>query len=72
MELDTNMSLKAFHIFFIVISILFSLGFAYWSYNMMNKSTDSSYLYYFILSLLLVIGLVFYGINFLKKLKNIQ
>jgi hypothetical protein len=59
------MSLKAFHILFIVLSILLSVGCAVWAFAngpMVAFGTGSS---------VVALALIIYGINFLKKARRI-
>ena len=67
------MSLKAFHIVFIVSSGLLALGLAVWLlHRYLSATGQSSDLVYGILCLLSAVGLVVYGRYFLKKLKEIS
>ena len=67
------MSLKAFHVVFIVASILLSAGFAAWSLaNYFSPAGLKSDLWIGIGSGTVALGLVGYGIYFLKKLKNVS
>ena len=66
------MSLKAFHILFIIFSILLAFGFGVWEIAGFSKSDDISQLVVGIISFLIGIGLVVYGIRFLRKLKNVS
>lgn len=67
------MSLKAFHVVFIVASILLALGFAGWS--LVTYFTAQGGIWYLIAgvgSVATAVGLVFYERYFLKKLKNVS
>ena len=67
------MSLKAFHVVFIVLSILLAGGFAAWS--LMNYAAPGgvkSDLWVGIGSGVAGLALVGYGIYFLKKLKHVS
>lgn len=66
------MSLKAFHIFFIVISIVLTLGFAVWLFESYSRSGNAILVAGGILSILIAIGLAVYGLRFLKKLKHVS
>jgi hypothetical protein len=66
------MSLKAFHIFFITLSVLLMFGFAVWTFQSYTESGGSLMLVGSLLSMLAGVGLIIYGINFLKKLKNVS
>lgn len=68
-----TMSLKAFHVVFIVASILLTAGFAAWSLaNYLSPAGVKSDLWICIGSGTAALGLVGYGIYFLKKLKNVS
>lgn len=61
------MSLKAFHIFFIIISTIVAFGFGVWVFMQENG-------YHFgfgILSLLAGVSLIIYGIKVFKKFKEL-
>jgi hypothetical protein len=67
------MSLKAFHLVFIVASILLALGFAAWS--LVNYFSPGGGLRDLLVGLgaaTVAVGLVFYERYFLKKLKNVS
>ena len=64
------MSLKFFHMVFIVISILLAFFFGFWSLQGFYAG-ESVYLYYAVGSFLSGIILVFYGNSVLRKLKNV-
>jgi hypothetical protein len=59
------MSLKAFHIFFIALSILLSAGCAVWGFVMgVHPAFGISFS-------LVALALIIYGVSFLKKSKGI-
>jgi len=64
------MSLKAFHVVFISIAILFSLGFGIWAVNAFERTGDASDLWMGIGSFVGCVVLIVYFRWFLKKLKN--
>jgi len=67
------MSLKAFHIVFIVASLLLCLGFAGWAFdNYFEGDRARADLVYGIASLFAAAGLLVYGKYFLRKLKHIS
>ena len=67
------MSLKAFHLVFIVASILLAIGFGVWSFlNYSAPHGKTSDLVVAIISGTVALGLVGYEIYFLKKLKNVS
>lgn len=59
------MSLKVFHIIFIILATLLAAGCAAWSYH-----HDTAHLFG-IASAVIAVALVFYGIWFVKKSKRI-
>jgi hypothetical protein len=66
------MSLKAFHIIFIIASTVLATGFAAWAIRQYSSGDASTgMLALGIASLLLAAGLVAYGRYFLRKLKDI-
>ena len=58
------MSLKAFHVFFISVSVLLCFGFGVWCFR------NNGYTGMGVGSLLIGVGLIVYEISFLRKLKN--
>ncbi|MFP8879337.1 MAG: hypothetical protein AAEJ52_20675 [Myxococcota bacterium] len=64
------MSLKAFHIFFIVVSIAVCLGFGVWATQDFARSGSSMYLVLGVGSFIGSIALGCYGVWFLRKLKG--
>lgn len=65
------MSLKNFHIIFILISSFFMIYMGYWSYANWMYYNDQSYLSYFILSIISFIVLIVYNQKFIKKFKGL-
>ena len=66
------MSLKAFHIIFIIASILLAFGFAAWCFNEYSDHRRRFELISGIVSTGAGVGLIFYFKYVLKKLKNIS
>jgi hypothetical protein len=67
------MSLKAFHLIFVIASTLLALGFGTWEIREYAREEGSaSQLLLGIASLVLAFGLVWYGKYFLRKLKHIS
>ncbi len=64
------MSLKAFHIFFIVVSIALCVGFGVWATQDFTRSGSSAQLALGVGSLIGSGVLVCYGVWFLRKLKH--
>lgn len=63
------MSIKAFHIFFIVCAILISLIFAVWAIVQGNLSANQMYSGAGCIAVMIAVGLTYYGFNFVKKTK---
>lgn len=66
------MSLKAFHIFFILVSILFSLGFSAWEFRAFAEDGDGLDILFGIVGAGAGIGLVVYLMKFVRKLKGVR
>lgn len=66
------MSLKTFHIIFIVASILLLLGFGIWAVREYMRTDSIGMLIMGVASLCGFVGLLFYGRYFLKKSKHIN
>ena len=65
------MSLKAFHIFFIIVSTLLSLGFGVWAVDDFGQSGNRVHLTLGVGSFIASGALVWYGVWFLRKLKHV-
>lgn len=66
------MSIKSFHIFFITISVMFSLWFSVWTLT--AYSADNENTYYLVLgigAIAVTALLVLYGVKVYKKLKTL-
>ncbi len=66
------MSLKAFHILFITVSVALSFWFGWFELSRYTDSKAAMDLWFGVGSLVTGAGLIAYGIYFLKKLKNIS
>jgi hypothetical protein len=66
------MSLKAFHLLFIVVSILLAFGFGAWELVAYRDSEATLDLVLGIASIVAGVGLVFYLRAVLKKLKDVS
>ena len=66
------MSLKAFHIVFVVASILLAFFFGGWLLHDYFATRQTAELVVGILSLLAGVGLIYYGKSILRKLKHIS
>ena len=66
------MSLKAFHIVFVLVSTLLAGGFGAWSIREFRSDGSTSTLVIGICSLLACVALIVYGRWFLRRLKGIS
>ena len=66
------MSLKAFHLVFIILSILFSLVFGMWAVLSYGSSEKTAELVLGIISLVGTVGMSIYLFFFLKKFKHVS
>jgi len=66
------MSLKAFHIVFIALSVVLAFGFGAWELKGYLDSGNAEGLIVGVLSLAVGVLLILYGIRFLKKLKHVK
>lgn len=66
------MSLKAFHIFFIILSKLMLLGVGIWQFLVYHPSGGRLHLMLALLAFISSIGLTIYLALFLKKTKNLK
>ncbi len=64
------MSLKAFHIFFIILSTLLAVAFGVWAVDAFGRSGSWVHLALGVGSFIGSGGLVWYGVWFLRKLKG--
>lgn len=65
------MSLKTFHIIFVIISSFLMIYIAYWSYDFYSYYKDNYYLSYLIASVFSLVALAVYGNKFIKKYKEL-
>ena len=66
------MSLKSFHIIFLIISTLFATFFSYWCYAEWQITGNIVFLIYFSIGLILWISLLIYGKWFMKKIATLN
>ena len=66
------MSLKAFHVFFVVLSVLCALGFGAWAVSDYLRTGNGAILALGVLGFAAAAALVWYGLWFLRKLKNVS
>ena len=66
------MSLKAFHIFFVSVSFLLSLGVSFWAFRGSSGEEGSSRVLLGAGAVLFAVALVWYGKWFLGKLKGVS
>jgi lipopolysaccharide export LptBFGC system permease protein LptF len=64
------MSLKAFHLIFVTVSMLLAGGFAYWAIRQYRVGGDVELLMGGVVAVLLFVAMGVYGRWFLRKLKN--
>jgi DNA-binding transcriptional regulator of glucitol operon len=66
------MSLKAFHIVFVAICVLLSLGFGYWAITEYRRTHEGALLACGVLSIAGAAALIVYGRWFLRKLRGVS
>lgn len=66
------MSLKAFHIVFVIASVVLGLGFGIWAIVQFAHAGSAAMMALGIASLVFAVGMVVYGVWFLRKLKNVS
>ncbi len=66
------MSLRTFHIVFIIASTLLAFGFGFWELAQYRDTQAMSNLGFGLVSLAVGVGLIFYGRYVFKKLKKIS
>ncbi|HET7786664.1 MAG TPA: hypothetical protein VFL36_11895 [Myxococcales bacterium] len=66
------MSLKAFHVFFVAVSVLCALGFGAWSAADYMRTGNTGTLLLCVLGFVAAAALLFYGFWFLRKLKDVR
>ncbi len=66
------MSLKAFHIFFIILSTLLAVAFGVWAVDDFGRSGNRVHLALGVGSFIASGVLVWYGVWFLRKLKHVS
>ena len=66
------MSLKAFHVFFVALSVLCALGFGAWSIAEYLRTGSFGVLALGVAGFAAAAALVWYGLWFLRKLKNVS
>lgn len=66
------MSLKAFHIVFVAVSLLLCAGFGLWAFNEFRSDNEPGQLIAALFALFGCAALVVYGRWFLRKLKGVS
>ena len=66
------MSLKAFHVFFVIVSVLCALGFGAWSIAAYQRTGQGGTLALGLLGFAAAAALIWYGLWFLRKLKGVS
>jgi len=69
---ETAMSLKAFHVVFIAVSIVLAFGFAVWELDVYSDGRRTVDLLFGCGSAAAGVGLIVYGRYMLKKLRHIS
>ena len=64
------MSLKAFHLFFIAVSIVLAVGFGTWAVQGYRAEGGAQYLAWIAFAAASAIGLAFYEVTIVKKFKK--
>jgi len=67
----SNMSLRAFHLLFITLSVILTAFFAAWAAGQYSAVHDVSYVIAAVGSLAAGLGLVLYGARFQRKTRNL-
>jgi hypothetical protein len=65
-------SLKAFHVFFVIVSVLCALGFGAWAVSDYLRTGKGGVLAMGVLGFAAAVALVWYGLWFLRKLKGVS
>lgn len=66
------MSLKTFHIVFVIVSTILAVGFGLWAIGDYRRTTDTVSLVIGVLSLVGAVCLIVYGRWFLRKLRGVS
>tara|TARA_Y100000588_G_C13583742_1_gene639863 strand:+ start:139 stop:345 length:207 start_codon:yes stop_codon:yes gene_type:complete len=66
------MSLKSFHIIFIIVSTFFGVFFAYWFYQEWSLTHQNIYLIFSCIGALLCVALIFYSKWFIKEIADLN
>lgn len=66
------MSLKAFHLVFITLSVFLAIGFGVWGIAQWSQGGQFSAAAFGGVSLLIAVGLLWYGVWFWRKLTRIS
>ena len=66
------MSLKSFHIIFILVSSSLSICYSVWCYKQWALYEDSQYIVYLSIGIVLTVSLIVYGKWFLKEISSIH
>jgi len=67
---EKPMSLKYFHILFIIASIGLCFFFAWWAFGEYQEKQSPGYLITAAVSFLISVGLIVYAVKFAKKIKE--
>ncbi len=69
---EFTLSLKAFHIIFIVAATLLAFGFGGWLIYYHIENSSYTFLFLGLIHLIAGVGLIAYGKRFLQKLKHVS
>ena len=66
------MSIKDFHIIFIIISSILMIYVSYWSYMKWSYYLETTYLLYMFISIIAFVILIFYSKKFKNKFRELS
>lgn len=66
------MSLKTFHIVFILVSSLLCVGLGAWSVMEFRRTQSNEFIWGAVVSLIALVGLLIYGKWFMRKLRGVS
>jgi len=66
------MSLKDFHIVFIISSIVLLFGFGFWAIQQYQQNQIFCYVWTAVISFIAALGLIVYELKFLKKMRSLE
>ncbi|MCG3148716.1 MAG: hypothetical protein PCFJNLEI_02161 [Verrucomicrobiae bacterium] len=66
------MSLKIFHLIFVIIAALFCIGFGIWCFTAETARGQVVYTWVGIVSLATVVALAVFEVNFLRRMRGVR